>query len=261
LEKSVGGSLAQAVVKVIPAFIPYIGPAYVGARVALGFTDLTAKVGKMLLGENVKFLNNMEGFVASTNFSTSDAAQQNAWSAENLIKMGSDVFTQLAEQRWIFTTIPAIATGKPIGFLEKGNVLGWSEKGMNKFLKDTLEAIKTKNLAELTRDGAKGLKAWASLNEVSNIEAGAILTAKQKSMQKVGEYISKLYMTGITTADSYGEALQEGLSREQAALFTLGYSLGEWGILNTQLGEMILPELRLEKQSLKKAIREVATMK
>jgi hypothetical protein len=36
------------------------------------------------------------------------------------------------------------------------------------------------------------------------------------------------YMTGITTADSYGEAKQQGASDIEASLFALGYSLGEW---------------------------------
>jgi hypothetical protein len=65
-------------------------------------------------------------------------------------------------------------------------------------------------------------------------------------------------MTGITVADSYGEAIHNGASDMEAALFTLGYAIGEYGILNTQLGEWIMPELRIEKQRLNAAIRALA---
>jgi hypothetical protein len=54
-------------------------------------------------------------------------------------------------------------------------------------------------------------------------------------------------MTGITTADSFSEAKEAGLSDAEAAIFTLVYGLGEYGILNTNLGDHILPELRVDK--------------
>jgi len=59
------------------------------------------------------------------------------------------------------------------------------------------------------------------------------LEATLKSNYKLGEYLSKAYMTGVTVADSYGEAKNAGASDMEAALFTLGYAIGEYGILNT----------------------------
>jgi hypothetical protein len=44
------------------------------------------------------------------------------------------------------------------------------------------------------------------------------------------------YMTGITTADSYGEAKQQGASDVEAALFALGYTAGEYALLSSDLG-------------------------
>jgi hypothetical protein len=64
---------------------------------------------------------------------------------------------------------------------------------------------------------------------------------------KIGKLLSMGYMTGITVADSYGEAIEEGASPTQAALLSLGYALGEYQIIRSDLGKWILPELRLEK--------------
>jgi hypothetical protein len=55
------------------------------------------------------------------------------------------------------------------------------------------------------------------------------------------------YMTGITTASSYGEAKNQGASDLEAAAFALGYSWLEWKLLNSDIGKWILPELKLEK--------------
>jgi hypothetical protein len=52
------------------------------------------------------------------------------------------------------------------------------------------------------------------------------------------------YMTGITTAESFGEMKSQGATDLEAALFTLGYSLAEFRLLNTEMGKWILPELK-----------------
>jgi hypothetical protein len=54
-------------------------------------------------------------------------------------------------------------------------------------------------------------------------------------------------MTGITVQDTYGEAKAAGASDMEAALLTLGYAAGEAAILNTGLGEWIMPELQGDK--------------
>ena len=48
----------------------------------------------------------------------------------------------------------------------------------------------------------------------------------------------------ITVGDTYGEAKAAGASDLDATLLTLGYAAGEYAILNTGIGEWILPELR-----------------
>jgi len=85
------------------------------------------------------------------------------------------------------------------------------------------------------------------LPAMAKFEAQAALERKLKSTEKLSEQLSKLYMTGITVADSFSEAKESGLSDAEAAVFTLVYGLGEYGILSTNLGEHILPELRANK--------------
>nr|DAK03509.1 MAG TPA: hypothetical protein [Bacteriophage sp.] len=55
-------------------------------------------------------------------------------------------------------------------------------------------------------------------------------------------------MTGITTADAYGDAIREGATDTEAAFLTLGYTAAQYALMSTALGERILPELRAEKQ-------------
>jgi hypothetical protein len=39
----------------------------------------------------------------------------------------------------------------------------------------------------------------------------------------------------------------------------LGYGAAEWGLLSTELGHWIMPELRIEKQAIRKSIYDFAT--
>jgi len=64
------------------------------------------------------------------------------------------------------------------------------------------------------------------------------------------------YMTGITTASSYGEAKEAGATDFEAALFTLGYSFLEWKLLNSEIGKWILPELKTEERHIKNVINK-----
>jgi len=116
LEKSITGSLIRNVVKIAPAFIPYVAPWYIGARVGLETVNLFTKVGKMIAGSESPALSSIEGFIKSTNLSTSDYGQQHMWAMENILNMGADVFTQLAEQRWLFEYAPSLMKGSKLGF-------------------------------------------------------------------------------------------------------------------------------------------------
>jgi len=40
----------------------------------------------------------------------------------------------------------------------------------------------------------------------------------------------------------------------EAALFSIGYTLGEWKLLNSELGQWILPELKSDKVYIKNVV-------
>lgn len=260
LEKSHTGSLMKSVVKVAPALIPTIAPWYIGARVLLSSADLFAKVGKMIpgIGSESPTLSYLEGLNAAFTQSTSDwsrgsqemGMQAHAWSMENLLNLSADVFTQLAEQRWMFTHLPSLL---------RGNKLGFSKEAQEKFKKDTADKLLNQYKGLNDNELVNPIEKAIDLKTSSMLEAQALLESKLDSANKFGEHISKLYMTGITVADSYEEAKDSGLSDAEAAIFTLAYAAGEYGILSTNLGEHILPELRAEKhkyRNIERVLRE-----
>lgn len=243
-EKSITGTLVKSVVKVAPAFIPYIGPWYIAARIGVNSMDLFAKIGKMVAGSDSPNLSAIEGFSASLGTSVSDYAQEHLWSIENLLNMSADVFLQLAEQRWLFTHLPSLLKGNTLGFDEKARK-AWKSKTYSENLKHLKSGKTSEELFQL--DQALKAKAVGDTNRT--------LEAMLKDNYKIGEYISKAYMTGITTASGYSEAKNSGASDTEAMLFTLGLAAGEYAILSSRLGNWILPELQLEKARLQKVIR------
>lgn len=72
---------------------------------------------------------------------------------------------------------------------------------------------------------------------------------------KMGAPISKAYMVGLTVGDTYQEAKDNGATDLEAALLTVGYAMAETKLLNSELGEWILPELH-NKEFKNKAIAE-----
>jgi hypothetical protein len=86
-----------------------------------------------------------------------------------------------------------------------------------------------------------------------------------ESYRNLGSIMSKAYMTGITVQDTYGEAKANGASDMEALALTLGYAAGEAWILNTGLGEWIIPEAQGDKlkyraivNALKKDVKEIS---
>ena len=264
LNPSTGKSLLRAAVKIVPAFIPGVNSYYLGARVALNAGDLFAKLGKMAIGTEgtvPDMLTKLEALNQTTSFGTSAYSTGDqglntvghSWSFENLLGLASDVFTQLGEQRWVFTKFPSWYKKINPAIFEnskKGQkaLQEMQREEMLKFGKaDFLKTIEGKQLTP--KEISDTLKAE------SFAYANAQIQSKMGEVQKLGASLSKLYMTGITVADSYGEAKNQGLSDVEAALFTLGYATAEYGLLSTELGEHILPELKIQKQQMKSIAR------
>lgn len=247
LDKNEFGALVKTIVKVVPAFVDKINPWYLGARIALNASDFFIKGAKMAIGSDSPKLSAIEGFLASFSTTISDDASKNLWSLENLINMGADVFLQLAEQRWIFSHLPSMMQGNELGYSKKAQDV-WRTKTQNDYLNYY------KNLRQYSDNTTSVFWNEAALQAKALRETNAALEKILKSNYQLGAELSKLYMTGVTSSSVYAEAIQQGADKEEAALFTLGFAIGEYGILNTRLGDWILPELQLEKARLRQAI-------
>ena len=255
-QKSIGGTVMKNLALVGSMFIPYVGPWIAGLSVATQMAGLGATLGKMLVGSDSPTLSAIEGWSQSLNRQTAktEYAQQNTWCWENFIDLIGDVAGQLKEQRFIFDKIPAAVKG--LNPTIESNYAAKLKELEGNYLKQASEKFST-----LQKSGATGeqlVKAGQELNAVAALKAQADMDSFLKSYQKIGEVLSKGYMTGITVADTYGEAKQAGASDLDATLLTLGYSAGEYALLNTGIGEWILPELRADRYK-SKAIAKALT--
>ena len=253
IEKSTGGSLMRTVAQIAPAFGP-TAPYYIGARILLSMSELIPTIGKIFTGSDNQIFSKMEAFNKMWSFSSSDhvegsnelGIEGHPWSAENGLKLIADVFTQLAEQRWIFkygTAAFSELNPKLIG--EDKAAIAAQEKWIDNYIANKL------NNKELIRElGNLGSKETleANLKIMQHQLASTALKNQIQTGQKLASELSMAYMTGITTASAYGEAKEEGLSDIEAALFTLGYTAAEYGLLKSDLGQWILPEMKSERR-------------
>lgn len=256
-QKSIGGSIAKNLALVGSMFIPYVGWGVAAASVAHQSAGLFATLGKMLAGVDNPTLNNIEGWVKSTdrrNLKT-EYAQQNMWCWENFIDLIGDTTAQLREQRAIFKFAPGLI---------KGDFKALNEKAMDDYAKDLADKYMKNATQTKFRDLIKLAKQQNPENwreQLSLLTAGArdIFSAKaQKAARdyvtnyyKLGEPIAKAYMTAITVQDTFGEAIEAGASNNEATLLTLGYAAAEAALLSTDLGKWIMPELRADRQRYK----------
>lgn len=249
-QKGIGSSLLKNAALVGSMFIPYVGPVITGLSVATQTAGLLATLGKLVAGNDSPTLNNIQGWAKSVNRqSATEYAQQHTWCAENFINMIGDTVGQLAEQRWIFKAAPVLFEGK-----DAWKVM--SKEGYDALKKSKYaELQKTSNLTadKLLQDAVSEKNVpllqqyMTELNAINETKAAKYVDDLVRKANNIGSPLSKAYMTGITIQDTYGDAKAAGASDLEAALLTLGYAGGEAWILNTGLGEWILPELHIDK--------------
>ena len=249
-QKGIGSSLLKNAALVGSMFIPYVGPVITGLSVATQTAGLLTTLGKLVAGNDSPTLNNIQGWAKSVNRqSATEYAQQHTWCAENFINMIGDTVGQLAEQRWIFKAAPVLFEGK-----DAWKVM--SKEGYDALKKSKFaELQKTSNLTtdKLLQDAVSEKNVpllqqyMTELNAINETKAAKYVDDLVRKANNIGSPLSKAYMTGITVQDTYGDAKAAGASDLEAALLTLGYAGGEAWILNTGLGEWILPELHIDK--------------
>lgn len=249
-QKGIGSSLLKNAALVGSMFIPYVGPVITGLSVATQTAGVLATLGKLVTGNDNPTLNNIQGWAKSINRqSATEYAQQHTWCAENFINMIGDTIGQLAEQRWIFKAAPVLFEGK-----DAWKVM--SKEGYDALKKSKLaELQKTSSLTtdKLLQDAVSEKNVpllqqyMTELNAINETKAAKYVDDLVRKANNIGSPLSKAYMIGITVQDTYGNAKAAGASDLEAALLTLGYAGGEAWILNTGLGEWILPELHIDK--------------
>ena len=256
-DKNVFGSIMKNVAAIAPMFIPYVGQYYILGSIAMQTGGIASIVAKMALGSDNDIANDADGFFSQFQGGTSQYSKEHAFTAENLINMFGQVVSQIKEQRWIFKDARKMFTRRDI--MGDANEI---KKMQESFTKVNFEkyANKLKNgdnsIKKMFLDLAGGDKdkLFDIMKAYSSTEARIAVEAAQKNAMKYSELISQIYMTGVTTADTYNQIKAEGGSDMQALALTLGYSMAEFGLLKTDIGKWILPETKLDAQKLKQTI-------
>ena len=262
IQKSPMGSIAKNVLLIGSMYLPAVGPYIAGLTVAQQGVKLFSTLGKMLTSSDNKLMNRLEGLSESTNFmgSTSEKAKESPWSWENMINMVGDTMGQLKQQRFIFEKLPALVKGS--AGLSKENQLSMQkniEASLNANNNKLLEQNGFKAFEALTSTEANAARdtALKSLLIKNNKEAALQVENFMKEYYNLGGVLSKTYMVGITVNDMFQEAVDAGASDKVAMAMTLGYAALEAKLLNTNLGEWVLPELRAQKFATKRVLQSM----
>lgn len=235
VEKSVRGVIAKNVATLIPMFVGGpIGAVYSTALIAREM----AKSLPMLYGmttalfsdsETPKWMNTIAAMGDKFTSGTSDYAKEHTFSVENFGNLISDVALQWGQQKGIAQAINKL-------------------KGSKNYVEEAME------------DAAKLYKAKASsmpmqaLSQTGNWQDSALgaacikkyLPAAEKAMKEstqLGRDASLAYMAIVSNSDVYGDALQHGASKQDAAAIALGSTLGMYAVDKyTHLGELFFDD-------------------
>lgn len=235
IEKSVGGVIAKNVATLIPMFVGGpIGTVYSTALIAREM----AKSLPMLYGmttalfsdsETPKWMNTIAAMGDKFTSGTSDYAKEHTFSIENFGNLISDVALQWGQQKGIAQAINKL-------------------KGSKNYVEEAME------------DAAKLYKAKASsmpmqaLSQTGNWQDSALgaacikkyLPAAEKAMKEstqLGRDASLAYMAIVSNSDVYGDALQHGASKQDAAAIALGSTLGMYAVDKyAHLGELFFDD-------------------
>ena len=243
-DKNIAGSAFRTIATIAPVFVKPISPYYVGLSLAFQVGKLMDTIGKMALGSNVPFLNNAEGWLGQFDYGTSEYGKQHPFSSENVMRMMGDIFMQFKQQRWIFEKAPKL--------------LGMKDANKEDIAKALKEDFKNTHLSEMrkkygTQVIADPIKAYDIAYAAENKAVSDLMKYTDKANQ-FGKTLSQLYMTGITGMSAFNDAKQQGATDGQAAALALGYMFGEYKLLNTAIGEMVFPELRLDRKMTRRAL-------
>lgn len=255
-KKSVFGSLMRNAVMLLPlAFGPEVTSVYLGGSMLLNFTSTLATLSKMAIGDSKnETLSQIENFVKSTKFTTSEYAKQHTWSTENILNLTGSTFEFLYSMKWMAQQLPKIFGKKAIPTTE-AEKKAWLTAKENE-LSNNLTTLQAQLPAQLGRiDEALGEKVMTMemLRGAIPQEAANQLDLLAKNYHEFGEAISRMYMAITFGTETYGEAKAQGASDEAATALTLGSIAGQYALLKSHIGNWIFPS-KLDKFKRQKMI-------
>lgn len=261
LTKSPFGSIAKNAALIGSMYIPYVGPVIAGLSVAQQGLKLFSTFGKMLTSSDNSAMDRLAGFADKTDFfhTQSEYANEHPWTWENMINMVGDTMGQLKQQRFLFEYAPAAFKGTTgINTENQAKKVAQITADLNKGNKAILDnsSLKLKNF-EGIEDAVRNMQNKELMMNNQQI-ANKMVEDYMKQYYKIGEIISKTYMTGITVQDMYQEAKNAGASDQVAMGLTMGYAAAEAKLLNTGIGEWVLPELRAQRNIAKNIVKSMA---
>ena len=257
-QKSLGGQLMRYGALVGSMFIPGVGEYVIGAGIATQLVGLFGTLGKMISGSDNPTFSALEGWSKSMNPSEARTqyGEQHPWCMENWVNLIGDVTSQLVQQRWLFTDVPAWFKG--VNVTNKEAMAAKQASLLSKY-KD-IANTKIRNLSGDAKSISELNKLTSDLYRLAESATAREMQLYTKQYRKLGEAIGLGYMTATVVGDTYGEAKLAGASDRDATMLTLGYAAAEFALLKSGVGEWIFPELRGNKykyQAITKALTQL----
>ena len=248
-QKSVFGSVMLNAAKIVPLFIPYVGPAYMYTSLALAGTEALATLGKMFTNSNNASLNETTSFIRSLNTGVSEYGQQHAFSMENILNMVGETFQFIKSQRLLAEQAPSWFGNKLL-----------KEKEASDKVKALAEAETTETLLKTQTQLAKSQQEIEKIMAVTlannTDKYRRIVQAEIENYQKLGQAISRNYMAITFGTHTYEAAKAEGVDDVPATLLTLGAIAGQYALLNSHIGKWVFPESNLAAQQRKMVLQK-----
>lgn len=249
IQKSTEGIIAKTAAAVAPLFIPYVDMAYGGLLV----TREILKTAPMLYGmlsslfdpETIesKTANSIQGFATQISGDVSDYSKQSNFTFENIASMVTDVALQWGQQAAIVKGINQIKGGST-------KMLAEAElKAKNLYDKKVQELTDIGDIENYgdvmaERAGVAGMT-WkdTSIGQSALRKYMPEVTDAIEKQQRLGQDLSLVYMAAISNTDVYNDLLNHGASKREAALVSLGSSVGMFSVDGyLGLGKMFFDE-------------------
>lgn len=245
-QKSFVGTLMKTAVFATPYVIPQTRVLFGGLAAANTlFTNILPAFSKAAMGAVVneaandssfyKLMNVFEAKGRSLSGSSSDYAQENMISLENIIGTASDVFSQLAQQQFV-AQLPGI--------------IGQAGKQ-----KDVLKLLKAKNpnadvstIANKMAGLSRAERSALLRTEFEGDEAiHNILNKWDKWSGKYGMQMGQLYMTAMSATGAVEAAKANGLDGRDTAMLLLGTTVGLHQLMKSDIGSWALKNLGMDE--------------